>query len=67
MNLLLSGSSEGQATAGREERQGVGGLVFMQEKKKTLDDYISLISCSSNQSLDFQVPGLWQSSVVVFF
>lgn len=33
----------------------------MQEKKKTLDGYISLISCYSNQSLDLQVPGLWQS------
>ncbi len=72
MNLLLSGSRKGQATAGGkerrgEERQGVRGLLFTQEKKKTLDGYISLISCYSNQSLDFQVPGLWQSSFFFFF
>lgn len=40
---------------------------FMQEKKKTLDGYISLMSCYSNQSLDFQVPRLWQSSFLLFF
>lgn len=53
MNLLLSGGQEGQATAGREETQGVEALVFHTEKKKTLDGYMSLISCYSNQSLDF--------------
>lgn len=58
MNLLLSGSGDCQATAGREERQSVVGFCFVffyaGEKKKTLDGYINLISCYSNQSLDFQ-------------
>lgn len=62
MNLLLSGSREGQAPAGREQRQG----AFMQEEKKTLGSCIGLISCYSNQSLDFQVPRLWQSSFFFF-
>ena len=67
MNLLLSGDREGPATAGRAERQGVGwGFGFHAgEKNETLGGYISLISCYSNQSLDFQVPGLWQSSFFV--
>lgn len=55
MNLLLSGS-------GGRWRGGAGGWGFHAGEKKTLDGYISLISCYSNQSLDFQVPRLWQSS-----
>ena len=55
MNLLLSGS-------GGRWRGGAGGWGFHAGEKKTLDGYRSLISCYSNQSLDFQVPRLWQSS-----
>lgn len=34
MNLLLSGSREGQTTAGREEKRRVGGLVFFYAGEK---------------------------------
>lgn len=60
MNLPLSGSEEGEATAGIERRE-------MQEKKKALHSNRGLLSCFSNQSLLFRVPGMWQSSFFMFF